>query len=54
MRRRRKKRKRRRTLQGHVESNVDVDVVAGGVGERMLDCTLNLKNYHYYNTHFIG
>ena len=47
---RRKRKRKRRTLQGHVESNVDV-VVAG---ERMLDCTLNLKNYHYYNTHFIG
>ena len=52
MRRRRKR--KRRTFQGHVESNVDVVVVAGGVGERMLDCTLNLKNYHYNNTQFIG
>ena len=52
---RRKRKRKRRTLQGHVESNV-VDVVAGGggVGERMLDCTLNLKNFHYYNTHLIG
>ena len=52
---RRKRKRKRRTLQGHVESNVvDVVVAGGGGGERMLDCTLNLKNYHYYNTHFIG
>ena len=48
-RRRRRRERRRTTLQDHVESNVDV----AGVGERMLDCTLNLKNYHYYS-HFIG
>ena len=44
--------RRKRTLQGHVESNVDVDV--GGGGEQMLDCTLSLKINHYYYSHFIG
>ena len=43
--------KRKRTLQGHVESNV----VVGGGGEKMLDCTLSLKiNHYYYYSHFIG
>ena len=39
--------RKRRTLQGRVESNVDV-------GEQMLDCTLSLKINHYYYSHLIG